>query len=214
MNGGGPPIPDLCLHENCNNCWRNYPQSRYPNWTAEQVKKSKIADAVERTQSKACISHYVDVDDKGHFINVEKFEAKPAEAEKTWKSLLDMKVNLSLLCERSLIHCHQAPIVVTDKSYLYWKTFWAHASDAGDQVLLLVCKFYEFSSLMIGLTLSLSSFLHSSIGFLPGLKLISNQESEIVSLLNTCFAERHIYDRSHNYSYISALCLYWRNARL
>ena len=95
MEGGGPPIPDLCLYENCDNCWRNYPQSCYPNWTAAQVKKSKIADAIRSTQSKPCISHYVDVDDKGHFINVEKFKAKPEEEESTWRSLLAIKVSLS-----------------------------------------------------------------------------------------------------------------------
>ena len=95
MEGGGPPIPDLCDHENCDNCWRNYPQSCYPNWTAAQVKKSKIADAIRSTQSKPCVSHYVDVDDKGHFINVEKFKAKPEEEESTWRSLLAIKVSLS-----------------------------------------------------------------------------------------------------------------------
>jgi len=70
------------------------------------------------------------------------------------------------------------------------------------------CRILEILiSFMIGLTSSLSSFLRSSIGFLPNFKLISNQESEIVwifSLLSTSFAERHIHDRSHNHSYISA----------
>jgi len=41
------------------------------------MKKCKIADAIGQTQSKACVSHFVNVDDKGYFINVEKFEAKP-----------------------------------------------------------------------------------------------------------------------------------------
>jgi len=77
MNCVGSPIPDLCLHENCDNCWRDYPQLRYPNWTATQMKKCKIADAIGQTQSKACVFHFVNVDDKGYFINVEKFEAKP-----------------------------------------------------------------------------------------------------------------------------------------
>ena len=74
------------------------------------------------------------------------------------------------------------------------------------------CRILErLISLMIGLTSSLSSFLRSSIGFLLGFNLISNQESEIVwmfCLLNTCVAEHHTHDRSHNHSYISALRLY------
>ena len=103
MNRVGSPIPDRCLHENCNNCWRDYPQSCYPNWTTTQMKKCKIADAIGRTQSKPCVSHFVDVDDKGHFINVDKFEAKPEEAESTWKSLLDMKVSLSFFIMREVV---------------------------------------------------------------------------------------------------------------
>ena len=103
MNRVGPLIPDLCLHENCDNCWRDYPQSRYPNWTATQMKKCKIADVIGRTQSKPCVSHYVDVDDKGYFINVEKFEAKPEEAEKTWESLLAIEVSLSFFIMREVV---------------------------------------------------------------------------------------------------------------
>jgi len=93
MNGDGPPIPVLCPHEDCNNCWRSYPQSRYPNWTASQMEKCKITEAIRRTQSNPCVSHHVDVDDRGYFINVEKFEANPGEAETTWKNLLAIGVN-------------------------------------------------------------------------------------------------------------------------
>jgi len=87
------------------------------------MKKCKIADAIGRTQSKPCVSHYVDVDDKGHFINVEKFEAKPEEAESTWKSLLDMKVSLSFFIMREVVDpspssthpCHgQEPSLLRD----------------------------------------------------------------------------------------------------
>ena len=96
MDSGGPFIPKLCSHENCDNCWSNYPQSRYPNWTAAQVKKSKIAEAIRRQQHDPCVSYYVDVDDRGHFMNVENFEAGPGEVENTWKSLLAIRVSLFL----------------------------------------------------------------------------------------------------------------------
>ena len=151
------------------------PGSCYPNWTAAQVEKCRITKATRRLQSAPCVSHYVD--DRGHFINVKKFEAY-------WPSGW---VDLSLLCERLSVYRRQAPILVTNKSHLLRNSYLCHDR-------------FDIEP----------SFLRSSIGFLPGLKLISNQESEIVwmfCLLNTCFAERHIYDRSHNYSYISALCL-------
>jgi len=97
MNRVGPPIPD---HKDCDNCWKNYPQSRYPNWTTVQVKKCNIAEAIGRPQSKPCVSHFVDVDDQGHFIDVEKFEARPGKEESTWESLLAIEVSLSFFIKR------------------------------------------------------------------------------------------------------------------
>ncbi|KAF9444895.1 hypothetical protein P691DRAFT_735815 [Macrolepiota fuliginosa MF-IS2] len=89
MNGGAPPIPELCDHgAACNNCWRGYPESRFPNWTRAQVKKSRIADAVARVQETDCICHHVDVDVDGIFRNAEGFIAMPGQAESTWKDIL------------------------------------------------------------------------------------------------------------------------------
>src|SRR2546421_71712 len=48
LNSELHPIPALCDHRDCgHDCWKNYPQSRFPNWTRRQVKKSKILKAVE-----------------------------------------------------------------------------------------------------------------------------------------------------------------------
>ncbi|KAJ3563227.1 hypothetical protein NP233_g9075 [Leucocoprinus birnbaumii] len=88
MDGGGPPIPEHCSHDNCDNCWRGYPQSRYPNWTRSQVEKCLIAEAIKRPPTGTCISHYVDVDDNGHFKTAKSFVADPRMAEDTWKKLL------------------------------------------------------------------------------------------------------------------------------
>ncbi|KAF8963414.1 hypothetical protein BDZ97DRAFT_1919846 [Flammula alnicola] len=52
------PIPPLCDHKYCAGCWKEYPQSRFPNWTKRQVQKSKIADAIANVYcdgSKPCI---------------------------------------------------------------------------------------------------------------------------------------------------------------
>jgi len=82
------------------------------------VEKSKIAEAISRTQL-TCVSYYVDVDDKGYFINTEGSKAEPGQAENTWKSLSAIKVSLSFFIMRLLIHRHQALSPVTDKSHLY-----------------------------------------------------------------------------------------------
>ncbi|KAF5350703.1 hypothetical protein D9756_008753 [Leucocoprinus leucothites] len=96
MKNGGPTIPPICTHRDCNNqYWKNYPQSLYPNWTHTQVKKSKIFEAIERQQNKNCVSYYIDVDENGHFKDAEKLVAKPREAEDTWKTLLDIKRSAS-----------------------------------------------------------------------------------------------------------------------
>lgn len=92
----------LCLHKNCN-CWQEYPQSYYPKWTAEVLEKCNITEAIGRTQFEPCIFHYFDVDVKGHFTSVEKFEAKPGEAESTWKSLLAIEVSWSFFIKREVV---------------------------------------------------------------------------------------------------------------
>ncbi|KAF5350704.1 hypothetical protein D9756_008754 [Leucocoprinus leucothites] len=101
MDAGGPTIPPICTHEDCDNCWKGYPQSRYPNWTCAQVNKSKISEAIKRPQDEDCLSRYVDVDDKGHFNTAKKLVAKPGMAEDTWKMLLAIHVS-------SIIPKHEA----------------------------------------------------------------------------------------------------------
>jgi len=62
-------VPDDCDHTACNGvCWKNYPQSRFPNWTLNQVKKSKIHDAItDYDRTKKCVIYKLDVDKEGIF---------------------------------------------------------------------------------------------------------------------------------------------------
>lgn len=120
MDGGAPPIPELCTHEDCDNCWTGYPESRFPNWTRSQVEKSKIAEAIRRPQSGNCISHYLDIDDNGVFRNTGKFVAKPGMEDETWKDLLAMKVSAIMVYhEADDKALSQAPILVEDESCIY-----------------------------------------------------------------------------------------------
>ncbi|KAF5343049.1 hypothetical protein D9758_011150 [Tetrapyrgos nigripes] len=68
LSSGAPPIPDLCNHENCGGCWRGYPQSRFPNWTDSQVRRSGIYKAIHNYRKElTCTILLVDVDNKGLF---------------------------------------------------------------------------------------------------------------------------------------------------
>ncbi|KAG6889950.1 hypothetical protein C0995_013477 [Termitomyces sp. Mi166 len=68
-----PPVPDLCDHTTCSQrggCWREYPQSRFPNWTATQVEKSKISDAIANyNKDVSCKIYHVDVNNRGLFTS-------------------------------------------------------------------------------------------------------------------------------------------------
>jgi len=62
------PVPPPCPHTSCgDDCWRGYPQSRFPNWTPSQVSRSKIKEALELKGP--CNIYRVNIDSKGHFLN-------------------------------------------------------------------------------------------------------------------------------------------------
>ncbi|KAF5325049.1 hypothetical protein D9619_009601 [Psilocybe cf. subviscida] len=86
-----PPIPELCSHDEpeCKNCWRGYPQSRFPNWTQRQVIKSKIYGAIHEYNTESpCVLHRVDVDEKGLFTNPGHIVAKHGDESRTWRTLV------------------------------------------------------------------------------------------------------------------------------
>ncbi|KAF9460636.1 hypothetical protein BDZ94DRAFT_1169292 [Collybia nuda] len=41
-----PPVPPPCDHISCGGCWKGYPQSRFPDWTRNQVLRSNISKTI------------------------------------------------------------------------------------------------------------------------------------------------------------------------
>ncbi|PPQ66789.1 hypothetical protein CVT24_008698 [Panaeolus cyanescens] len=96
LDKSSPPIPKECLHgEDCNNCWTGYPQSRFPNWTPRQVKKSKIFDAIHNyNRDDECVLYQVDVDNDGFFSNGDEIvveDDSDASLESLWRRLINYK---------------------------------------------------------------------------------------------------------------------------
>ncbi|KJA25334.1 hypothetical protein HYPSUDRAFT_37835 [Hypholoma sublateritium FD-334 SS-4] len=87
-----PPIPALCDHSSCGGCYVGYPQSRFPNWTERQVKKSRIFEAIhEYDRERKCILHRVDVDSNGFFTNPGEIVAAPGHDNEIWEELIHEK---------------------------------------------------------------------------------------------------------------------------
>ncbi|KAF8186444.1 hypothetical protein BJ912DRAFT_464832 [Pholiota molesta] len=84
-----PPIPPLCDHTTCDGCYTSYPQSHFPNWTYEQVVKSKIYAAIhDYDREKTCILHRVDVDINGFFTKSGPIVASPGQEAVIWDQLI------------------------------------------------------------------------------------------------------------------------------
>jgi hypothetical protein len=91
-----PPIPALCDHspERCNNCWTNYPQSLFPNWTKQQIRKAKIYEAVHNSPgNKHCICYRLDVNDQGIFTHVKEMTTNHGEEERIWDNMIHEQVS-------------------------------------------------------------------------------------------------------------------------
>lgn len=90
LDNTAPPIPNLCDHgTSCDECWKGYPQSRFPNWTERQVKKARIYDAIHHySRHQDCIIYHVDVDHKGFFTDAGKFTAVNGREVETWDAIV------------------------------------------------------------------------------------------------------------------------------
>ncbi|KAG7445230.1 uncharacterized protein BT62DRAFT_897935 [Guyanagaster necrorhizus] len=89
LKSEAPPIPELCNHVDCNGCWKGYPQSRFPNWTPSQVRRSRILYAIkEYDRTIPCTIHHVDVDDRGFFMDSGKKEATEQTKDDFWEHLI------------------------------------------------------------------------------------------------------------------------------
>lgn len=87
-------VPSPCDHQSCNNCWRDYPQSLFRNWTSAQVKKSKIGVAInDYPRDVACVIYYVDVDDNGRFRDAGKFVATESNIRNSWDRVVESQVS-------------------------------------------------------------------------------------------------------------------------
>src|ERR1700759_318712 len=70
LNTDLPPVPKNCDHTTCKGeCWKGYPQSRFPNWTPRQVKKCKIQSAIDDyLRERKCLIYKLDVNKHGIFL--------------------------------------------------------------------------------------------------------------------------------------------------
>ncbi|TFK26626.1 hypothetical protein FA15DRAFT_588079 [Coprinopsis marcescibilis] len=89
LQNDAPPIPEKCAHVDCE-CWKGYPQSRFPNWTERQVRKSKIWDAIHDYKADLeCIIYRCDVDTKGIFRDPGLLEAPAGQEGHVWNTVID-----------------------------------------------------------------------------------------------------------------------------
>jgi len=96
---GLPSIPDLCSHHppECNSCWRGYPESFFPNWSPQQVTKSKLRDAIRNyNQENDCVVHKLDIDLNGIFSNPGAIVSRHGQyyEEDVWNALVEDNVFL------------------------------------------------------------------------------------------------------------------------
>ncbi len=92
------PIPPPCNHVNCNGCWKRYPQSRFPNWSPSQVKRSGILDVIENyNRNIPCKIHRVDVDDRGYFTDPGEYEITEQTTDASWEFVIQPHVRALLL---------------------------------------------------------------------------------------------------------------------
>ncbi|KAF8153225.1 hypothetical protein B0H34DRAFT_722697 [Crassisporium funariophilum] len=88
-----PLNPPTCDHTACGgSCWKAYPQSCFPNWTHQQVVKSKIYNAITKNRpDRPCVCHQVDVDAGGQFLNRKAVTAHYGDENRTWELLIHEK---------------------------------------------------------------------------------------------------------------------------
>ncbi|KAF8635607.1 hypothetical protein AX15_000247 [Amanita polypyramis BW_CC] len=95
LNCNTPPIPKDCDHKSCQgDCWKGYPQSRFPNWTAGQVEKCKIREAIDKCDpSLQCLIYLVDVDKSGIFSDAGtlEMEHEKSRLDEQWLWFKDHK---------------------------------------------------------------------------------------------------------------------------
>lgn len=94
-----PPVPGLCDHNICGgSCWRDYPKSRFPNWTDSQVERSGIAAAIrEHNGTSPCTIYHVDIDERGKFMDREKLSTKEINNDELWQVIIEAQVGMDFV---------------------------------------------------------------------------------------------------------------------
>lgn len=70
-----------------------YPASRFPNWMENQVRRAKIADAINLyDKSKPCVLYAVDTDTHGLFHSRDEVTVTEEGKEEFWSVWLRSKV--------------------------------------------------------------------------------------------------------------------------
>ncbi|KIK67895.1 hypothetical protein GYMLUDRAFT_155325 [Collybiopsis luxurians FD-317 M1] len=88
LNTPLPPVPPLCDHKDCGGCWREYPQSRFPNWTSGQVQRAGISQVIHNYDRHAtCTIYYANVDTGGLFTNDDKEVIGEGNKDEFWKQI-------------------------------------------------------------------------------------------------------------------------------
>ncbi|KAL0573487.1 hypothetical protein V5O48_008464 [Marasmius crinis-equi] len=96
------PFPELCDHSSasCKSspCWKQYPSSRFPNWTPSQALRDRIHKAIKDpiSNERPCMIYAADVDDNGYISNAGErtVSADPEDADKFWGEVISEKVGL------------------------------------------------------------------------------------------------------------------------
>ncbi|KAF8653623.1 hypothetical protein AX16_003775 [Volvariella volvacea WC 439] len=94
LNTELPPVPSPCDHSSCgDHCWMGYPQSRFPNWTPQQVKRSGIADIIDAALDEVASKIYhVDIQDDGFFVRGrENLEEAMYSDRELWEKILELE---------------------------------------------------------------------------------------------------------------------------
>jgi hypothetical protein len=98
--------PHQCPHPTgqCEGCWAGYPQSLFPNWTSDQVGRSKMKQIT--MQSDKCVIRRVEVKDGGDFYDPGSQRAP--DSEEFWRILQESVSNVYLKPDINRSRCSYA----------------------------------------------------------------------------------------------------------
>ena len=133
-----PPIPKPCDHnpESCNRCWKGYPQSLFPQWTEQQIRKAKIYEAIHNSpRNKFCTCYQLDVNMQGFFTNAGKITAAYGDEDLIWDQMIYEQVSWSylFLYEPSILISETTRY--TTESLVHPRFVWTGSSDVGHKVV-------------------------------------------------------------------------------